>query len=277
MASKKSSSKIKIKIPAILTVHASDLVDENNCKRYFFQHRIGPIAIVKCPSKWMDNFWKHAVDSYTICNDIADMFSTIASDMDLDKIVYYKIFIKKGVYKFNSKQQFGYYIFNRNQRIELIGETDANSSTVIKKYPGTDANRYFYCGQHLSMSKIVFSGLDLIFDTNHQFARDNHCPKQVSELYIDRCIFQGNVILQIQSIANVIVTNCIYNNSVIYIGSEDNVTTPVKLDYTISSNTFVDVHNRQCIHIPDNYNKSSTFDISGNKMIDCGVLTNLDL
>ena len=281
------------------------LIDWKKC---FLGNRRGSIAIVKCNSRRIDNFWKYACYHYDIYNNINDTMRAISDNNILNSksdgipcFIYYKIFIKGGKFKDNNhKHRFDYTPCS----IEIIGnKTIIYSSRAWK-------NIRIYCPTYFSMKHIVFSELTINFRRPNNNL-DNYIT---STLHIYNCIFGYNINLYINSIDNVIISSCIFDKiNSLYTSDSDYLSLKtksamcycnpsdfgeckfegcpysvatwnkkhkkqylLKINYIISNNIFTgtsaDVSDQKCTLLYGNYHKLSSIQISGNTFSDSTIL-----
>ena len=154
----------------------------------------------------------------------------IRESVIINKIGYYKMFIKGGHYNF-SEIYYGCVFNEVICHIELIG--DKHSQTTISGHT-IHKFLYCYCPWHLTIKNITFYDFNIYlrnYKTNFQ-----------SDVYISNCIFTKDCI-SIDSVNNIFIINCTFDSSVIRIrdihGTVNSNAT--EINYTISNNIFCNI------------------------------------
>lgn len=257
-----------------------NIIDDNNCKEYFLDHRKA-IITVKCTSIRVNFFWKYALENHAIHDNINDMFFAISRDNKAtpkSDYVYYKVFIKSGVHKV---YWFDTYRFDYNKcSIELIG----NKST--KLYYISHIAIKLYLPHKCSISNITFS--------THIF--DFEAMQNNTELHIADCVFENNespnINVNILTITNCVfnmarprinstdiieISNCIFNNSMLILQYINYYKINSVSNYIIAHNTFICISIPKCIYLRCNNSVSSITiadNIISNSNTFCSVNTN---
>ena len=298
---------------SLADIYKSDLINKQfdaliDWKKCFLKNRRGSIAIVKCNSRRIDNFWKYACYHYDIYNNINDTMKAISDNNILNSkldgipcFIYYKIFIKGGKFEDNNhKHRFDYTPCS----IEIIGnKTIIYSSRAWKKIS-------IYCPTYFSMKHIVVNGLMLSFRKPNNNL-DNYIT---STLHIYNCIF-NYIRLYVSSIDIIAISSCTFKDSSLYINDSDYLSLKTKstmcdcyprsfgdvrckfedcpysvatwnkkhkkqylpkINYIISNNIFSGISpyisDQECITLSGNYHKLSNIQISGNTFSDLNIL-----
>lgn len=211
------------------------LMDDDDWKTCFMDGRSSDIVIVRCKTKRMNNFWKHAIHHHVVCNDIDDALSTIESHNKIikrfskSKFVYYKVFIRSGYHKMIVNNENCCHRFNyANCSIEILGNNHPTISIIDRSEEGM----LIVCPQYLSMKDIIFDGNILDFCKHNYDDIDNNIT--ASTLHISNCSFVGTKV-SMDSIDNIIIENCVFTNAS-QLDIKDN---PIP-NYNITGNTFAD-------------------------------------
>ena len=257
-------------------------INDNGWKRCFYGRIGDPIVIVKCRNKRIDNFWYHAYYNYICCDDLDYAFSMIDSDNNLESrykniqpIIYYKIFIADGEYEYNCDRGNGYteYRFNRIEcSIDIIGSGN-HDTIMIANY---DYSTSIICPYYFSIKNIVLHGINFVIRRQN----NNNCINgDISQLELDNCIFRQDndwiynylvhdTKININSIDNILIHNCMFDHSQIYIDNKDaNTNYPYLINCTIKSNLFENNDNDACINIDIDCDQLHKFGINWSSVI----------
>lgn len=200
------------------------LVDENDWRSNFLEHRTDAIVVVKCDTRQMDYFWKYASQNYISCGNINELFRYLKGDIKHNTtMVHYKVFIQTGEYPYNNyyngNDYQDYNFSNKPCSIEINGSKSKSTSI---RYTNKKITNYFalhvVIPKYFSIKHIIFhnvscSFLKHKFDTYKCLTDDKFINiYSDTELYINNCIFEGShTILAISSINKSIIVNCTFN------------------------------------------------------------------
>lgn len=184
------------------------ILNESNWKRFFLEERKYDIAVVRCNSKRIDGFWKHAYSSYVSIDTIEGMFTHIGADSTADTYFFYKVFLKIKQYNIDTNIS---KTFNQNvHSVEIIGDNSELSGCQINLV--TDS--------YLSIKRIKM-----------------YCSISCSanKVYIDNCYVSPGKHIEINSTECLTVSNSTFWYSQLYIKCNSNI-----LICTITDNHFDD-------------------------------------
>lgn len=173
---------------------------DSDDEKYTFLNKCA-IAVVKCRSKHMNFFWKYAIETYTKCISIDNLFQHLRHDIvknTSDVFFYYKVFVKPGNYNYLGKKYFGAgnYTFNTNPcSIEINGSK--LGSTTIKQISFIIQSAEIIISKYFSIKYIRFCNMPFFF-RKFRYNNNSHNDKEFvivgsySELYVSNCIFEGH-------------------------------------------------------------------------------------
>lgn len=236
----------------------------------WFHHISTSIVIVKCKTKVMDNFWKHACYNHISCNNFDNMLKLISDDNYVrskhthKEFIYYKVFINSGRYIYATEDG-SRFIYNFTEcSIEIIGCKD--NKPIIYERPNT-VDTMIICPQHFSIKNMIFDSNIDFFET---LCMDD--PHTVSYFHVSNCEFNGEY-LHVCMIDNVHIVNCVFNSSHVSITETSRYNPlPLMVKYVISNNIFFN-NMSFCTKIDGNkYDSKSTITISDNIAINSSIL-----
>lgn len=201
----------------------TDIVNETNYKRCFLDDRPDAIAIVKCNTNYITNFWSHAYLNHKPCYYITTVFKIIGNEqrqLILDHnntFIYYKIFIKDDTYPIHQ----GVYHEYNNCSIELIGSNSIIKFDDYNEFSDDENGHdriHINIPMYFAISNITFEKGIYTFcnfpNFSNKYAFDIDHPsfsKYGSKtLVITNCIF--NAPLHMESISNIEITKCSFND-----------------------------------------------------------------
>ena len=252
----KQLSMADIKTMLIADKSFDSLIDDSMWKQYFIDERKCAIALVRCESKRMDNFWKYAYYNYIGCYDIDAMFTSIEFDNKInmrfnrDNHYYYKIFIKCGRYEMGASTRvikFDYAICN----VKIIGCAVYKSIISLN---GDDNTEIIFT--LLSIKNIIFEGLGITC-----YAKQCN---NISELYISNCEFEGGYGLVVESISNIYITKCKFTCASLSVDDYELTDNESTINCIILDNMFENTEDVAYLVLGGNYSKSSVVNITNN-------------
>lgn len=236
------------------------LIDDDVWMQYLFKEIQSNIIIVRCKTEPMDKFWKYAYYNHMTCDKIETAIDLIESDNKSNatfnkklvgnNIFSYKVLIKQGDYLISNRYK---KFYHTKCNIEIIGGYEG--VTTISP-TGTDWDKDvkpFYVSGHLIIKNITFHYLYVIYK---QKSIDD-----ISSLVISDCRFETNCILDIGSICNTHITNCMFDDSSLNIYPENK---SVINNYIIENSTFTNYGGDWYLELYSGSGKPLTVSIIGN-------------
>ena len=224
------------------------IIDDIIWKRCFLNRH--PIAIVRCASNVMSNFWNYAFHRCYPCVNLDEALTKIENDIKLtinnNELIYYRVFFRQGKYDCSNTK---YDFIHAMCSIELIGCKTALTEINFDHLT-------FLIPYYFSLTNITFDRYACTFDSR--------VDKYVSEVRIYNCIFLGLIVLQLFAINVVIIDHCViktgndigilikqYPSKYRYLVTHNKIKYNVpRINYTFSHNKFT--NNGNCIHVHNN-------------------------
>lgn len=283
------------------------LLDANDWKIKFMDKRKHDIVVIKCRSKRMDNFWIYAWYNYTPCVDFDNIFSTIEADnrinadIDPSNFIYYKVFVKGGIYNVVSTTYVQYDFNNKSCSIEIIG---CNNRTIVEFATNTvekiGAYRKIIIPRYFSIKHITFKNNSYIFNRckycydHYSHLIDIRQPKTNSNIILYNCSFINNELWDtaMYAIRSITISKCrftnvdivldtvyildiddsIFNNSLLFMCNM----VQIKVNYMITNSIFSNIVpiSWDCtfMRIGGLYDSSSNIIITNNHMTNANTL-----
>ena len=194
--------------------HYEVMMSVDDWKHQFIRKRESNIAIVKCASKQMDNFWRYALENEINCDSIRDLFQFLDDDNTSDSFIYYKIFIKNGEYPFINHRSVRYILCKKPCSIEING--DKHGTTI--RYDSNVDNGWqsnqllnIVASKYFSIKNIRFHNLQCHCDKYYIYGENMYAMCN-TKIHVSNCIFDGKYCyLDIESINKTYITHCQFN------------------------------------------------------------------
>ena len=249
------------------------VANSGDLQQLFIDNIKAKVIVIEGKSNRIKNFWLIAWYSHTF-DDIPDALRYIEKKNNT-KPAYYKILLMNGEHAFRIKNNGTYTYSNSNINIELSGIHKHAKSTIIEGDT--------LCYKHINITGCFFIKY-VIFNHNSICVgtpKDKFSP--ASKVYVSNCGFNNKSLLEINSIANVNITHCIFDNSSMifgnntygyFIGGGFVVTENIlKVNYIVAHNTFVNNKYIACFSFAGAYHKSSIINIVDNIISDSELLS----
>ena len=202
----------------IVSKHFDNILSDNDWKRRFLYGRSSDIAIVKCNTDTMDGFWKHAC-CYIACASFFDIFTMIEMDnkanavMNTSKFIYYKVFIKAGIYHTTISTNISC-VNHTDCSIEINGSKD--NPTIIKF--SSSEFRQVILSKYFSIQYITFSGSFGLFTFTG--SKDDYL-NNINIVQLKYCVFKNisRESLNIFFVRDVIISSCTFENTLLFIST----------------------------------------------------------